>query len=144
MKRIERILVPIDFSPESLHAVDVARDLAAQTGATLRFATVLEVGDLRAALAAHLSGFRTDDDVHRALEQWIEENYARVDTSGASRTILRGIAEREILEEIERYAPQIVVMGSAGLARRLPLGSTTDYVLRHAAVPVLVVMRPPA
>lgn len=139
--RIERILVPVDFSPESLQAVEIARTLAAQSGAALRFVTVLEMGDLRAALAAHLSGFHTDEEVHRALEQWIEENYARIDTTGATREILRGIAERVILVEIAAYAPQIVVMGSAGLARRLPLGSTTDYVLRHSAVPVLVVMR---
>jgi nucleotide-binding universal stress UspA family protein len=140
--RIERILVPIDFSPESLRAVEVARALSEQSGAALRFVTVLEVGDLRAALDAHLSGFRTDEEVHRALEKWIDDNYARIDTAGATREILRGIAEREILNEIETYQPQIVVMGSAGLARRLPLGSTTDYVLRHSAVPVLVVMSP--
>ncbi|HEV2719682.1 MAG TPA: universal stress protein [Thermoanaerobaculia bacterium] len=139
MMLVERILVPIDFSPESLQGVEIARTLAAQTGAALRFVTVLEVGDLRAALAAHLSGFHTDEEVHRALERWVEENYARIDTSGATREIRRGIAEREILDAIAELAPQIVVMGSAGLARRLPLGSTTDYVLRHSAVPVLVV-----
>ncbi len=139
--RIERILVPIDFSAESLQAVDVARGLAAQTGASIRFVTVLEVGDLRAALAAHLSGFHTDDEVHAALERWIDENYARIGVSNEERRVRRGIAEREILAEIADYEPQIVAIGSAGLARALPIGSTTDYVLRHSAVPVLVVMR---
>lgn len=136
---LRRILVPIDFSPESLAAVKVARDLAEQTGARLRFVTVLDVSDLRAALKAHLSGFRTDDEVHRALETWIDDNYARIDRRGATRSIRRGIAESEIVAAIASYKPEMVVMGSSGLARAIPIGSTTEYVIRHARVPVLVV-----
>lgn len=136
---VRRILVPIDFSPESLAAVKVARDLADQTGARLRFVTVLDVGDLRAALKAHLSGFRTNDEVHDALTKWIDDNYKRIDRRGATRSIRRGIAEREIVAAIASYKPQIVVMGSSGLARALPLGSTTEYVIRNGGVPVLVV-----
>jgi len=139
---LRRILVPIDFSPESLAAVKVASDLAGQTGARLRFVTVLDVGDLRAALKAHLSGFRTDEEVHRALTKWIDDNYARIDRSGATHSIRRGIAEREIVAAIKSYKPQMVVMGSAGLARAIPIGSTTEYVIRNGGVPVLVVTGP--
>jgi nucleotide-binding universal stress UspA family protein len=138
---VRRILVPIDFSPESLAAVKVARGLADQTGARLRFVTVLDVGDLRAALKAHLSGFKTDDDVHRALKKWIDDNYAKIDLRGATRSIRRGIAEREIVAAIASYKPEIVVMGSRGLARAIPLGSTTEYVIRHGGAPVLVVTK---
>jgi len=136
---VRRILVPIDFSPESLAAVNVARDLADQTGARLRFVTVLDVSDLRAALKAHLSGFKTNEEVHGALAKWIDDNYKQIDRRGATRSIRRGIAEREIVAAIATYKPQIVVMGSRGLARAIPLGSTTEYVIRHGGVPVLVV-----
>lgn len=136
---IRRILVPIDFSPASLAAIRVARDLAEQTGARLRFVTVLDVSDLRAALKAHLSGFRSDDEVHRALAKWIDDNYARIDRRGATRDVRRGIAEREIVAAIKTYKPEIVVMGSSGLAHALPIGSTTEYVIRHSGRPVLVV-----
>lgn len=136
---IRRLLVPIDFSPESLRAVKVARDLATQTGARLRFVTVLDVSDLRAALRAQLSGFTTDTEVHAALLRWIQDHYAQIDMTGATRTIRRGIVEQEILAAIASYKPDLVVMGSAGLMHRLPLGSTTEYVIRESPVSVLVV-----
>ena len=140
---IRRILVPVDFSPESLRAAGIAHDIAEQTGARLRFLTVLDVGDLRAALHAQLSGFRTDEEVHLQLQRWIRRQYSAIDMRGATRTVRRGIAEKEIVAAIEGYRPDLVIMGSSGLMRRLPVGSTTEYVLRHSPVSVLVV-KPPA
>jgi nucleotide-binding universal stress UspA family protein len=136
---IRRILVPIDFSPESLRALEVARDLATQTGARLRFVTVLDVSDLRAALRADLSGFRTDEEVHGALVRWIRQQYAQIDMTGATRSVRRGVAEQEIVAAIRSYKPDMVVMGSAGLAHRFPLGSTTEAVIRSSPASVLVV-----
>ena len=142
---VERILVPIDFSPESLRAAAVAGDLAAQTGARIRFVTVLDVGDLRAALRVGLDQFRSEDDAHQRLRQWVNDRYATVQLPkgvASTRTIRRGIVEQEIVDAIRTYRPQLVVMGSRGLARRIPIGSRTEYVIRHAGVPVVVVPAP--
>jgi nucleotide-binding universal stress UspA family protein len=120
--------VPIDFSPESFAAAAFAGALAEQTGARIRFVTVLDVGDLRAALKAQLHGFTTEAEVHEALTGWIREQYAR-------------FAEEEIIAAIEKYRPQLVVMGSRGLSRRVSVGSKTAAVLRRSDVPVLVVRK---
>lgn len=139
---IRRLLVPVDFSPESLAAVKFAGELARQTAARIRLVTVLDVGDLRAALKARLYGFGTDAEVHRALAEWIREQYARIvlpPEVHAIRSVRRGEVEEEIVTAIEKYRPQLVVMGSRGLSRRLSIGSKTAAVLRRSPVPVLVV-----
>ncbi len=144
---VRRILVPIDFSPQSLVAAGVAGDLAKQLGARIRFLTVLDVSDLRAALKARLHGFHTDAEVHRALLRWIREQAARIAMPKGvafTHSIRRGIGETEILRAIRSYRPHLVVMGSSGLARRLPLGSKTAHVLRHSPVPVVVCPLKPA
>jgi nucleotide-binding universal stress UspA family protein len=142
---IRRILVPIDFSPESLAAAEVAVDLARQLGARVRVLTVLDIGDLRVALKQHLYDFKTDAEVHRAVRRWLREQSGRFvmpDDVPHTRSIRRGFVDDEILSVIRSYRPQVVVMGSRGLARRLSLGSTTAAVLRRCAVPVLVVKAP--
>lgn len=144
---VRRILVPIDFSPPSLEAAVVAGDLAAQLGARIRFLTVLDVSDLRAALKAHLHGFRTDAEVHRALLRWVREQWRQISMPEGvvfTHVIQRGIVETEIIRAIRSYRPQMVIMGSSGLARRVPIGSNTAHVLRLSPVPVLVCPVKPA
>ena len=138
---IRRILVPIDFSAQSLEAAKIAGALAKQLDARMRFLTVLDVSDLRAALKAQLHGFRSDAEVHRALLRWIRGQFAQVRVPPGvpfTHAIKRGIADAEILHAIYTYRPQIVVMGSRGLAHRIPVGSNTASVLRNSPVPVLV------
>ena len=109
--------------------------------------TVLDVGDLRAALKAGLDEFRSDDDARRRLQLWIRERYALIRLPKgvqSSRVVRRGIVEQEIVKAIRSDRPQLVVMGSRGLARRIPIGSRTEYVIRHAGVPVVVVPATPS
>ena len=137
-----RILVPIDFSSPALAAVEVAVSLAEQLGARVRVLTVLDVGDLRVALKAHLYAFKTDVEVRRAVRRWIDDRFAELRVPSdvdVTRAIRRGIVDQEIMSVIRGYRPQLVVMGSHGLCRRLPLGSTTATILRRSPVPVLVV-----
>ncbi|HSP17226.1 MAG TPA: universal stress protein [Thermoanaerobaculia bacterium] len=137
----QRILVPMDFSASARAATVVAGNLARQLDAAIRFVTVLDVSDLRVALKARLDRFATTADLHREVEEWVEKQYASLtvpDGVTSTRTIRRGFADQEILAEIAKYRPQLVVMGSSGLARRLPIGSKTAEVLRRSSVPVVV------
>jgi nucleotide-binding universal stress UspA family protein len=137
----KRILVPMDFSAHARHAAVVAGDLAKQLGARIRFITVLDVSDLRVALKARLHNFATSAELRAAVEKWVVAQYAAIEVrDGVSYThvVQRGIAEQQILAAIRSYRPHLVVMGSSGLARRLPVGSKTAEVLRRSSVPVLV------
>ena len=139
---IKRILCPVDFSDASCQAARYAADeLAPQLGAEIVWVTVLETSDIRVALDAGLYGFESDEDLHRKVEEWIAQQFARIDRGTNVRTtrdIRRGLPEREIVEAVTEHAPQLLVMGSNGIARRMPIGSKTEYVIRHCDVPVVV------
>jgi nucleotide-binding universal stress UspA family protein len=142
--RFQRLLVPMDFSPHARAATLVAANLARQLDAAIRFITVLDVSDLRVAVKARLQRFSTDAEVHRAVAQWVEDQYASLSIPAGVRwtkTIRRGFAEQQIVAEIARWRPHIVIMGSKGLAGRLPIGSKTAAVLRRSSVPVVVCPR---
>jgi nucleotide-binding universal stress UspA family protein len=140
---VKRILCPIDFSDAGCHAAEyTAKELAPQLHAEIVWLSVLEPTDIRVALDAGLYGFENDDSLHRQVEEWIDQQFARIDPGGGvptRRDIRRGIPEREILDAIREHTPDLIVMGSTGIAKRLPIGRKAEYVLRHSDVPVLLV-----
>ena len=141
---IKRIVVPVDFSDVSRRAARFAvNELAPQLGADVVFVAVLEVGDLRVAMSAGLHGFDTDEELRQKVREWVEEQFQLIESDNGSikaqRDIRRGIPEREIIEAIREHEADMVVMGSTGIARRTPLGSKTQSVIRHSQIPVLVI-----
>lgn len=144
---IKRVVVPVDFSEASIRGARYAVDeLAQQLGAEVIFVTVLELSDLRVAMSAGLHGFDNDEELHRQVETWIEEQFHRIESAQGSvkttRDIRRsGLPEREIVEAIREHHADLVVMGSVGIAKRFPFGSKAEYVIRHCDVP-LVLLRP--
>lgn len=135
---IRRIVVPIDFSEASTRAAHYAATELAPLGAEVVLVTVLEVSDLRVAMKAGLHGFDNDDELREQVEQWLEEQFAKF-PAATRREVRRGIVEREIVEAIREHEADLVVMGAVGIARRIPIGSKAEYVLRHVDVPLLLV-----
>jgi nucleotide-binding universal stress UspA family protein len=141
---IKQILVPVDFSAAACAAARYAvEEIAPQLGAAVTFVTVLEVSDLRVAMSAGLHGFEDDEDVRQKVSAWIEAQFARIESPAgavkATRDVRRGLPERELLEAIQEHAADLIVMGTQGITRRLPIGSKAQYVLKHTRVPVLLV-----
>lgn len=141
---IKRIVVPVDFSPNSCAAARYAvEELAPQLDAEVTFVTVLEVGDLRVAMSAGLHGFENDEDVRRQVDEWIEQQFARIasvtDAVKAKRDVRRGIPEREILDAIRGHQADLVVMGSHGMGARAPMGTKAEHVLKHGRVPLMLI-----
>jgi nucleotide-binding universal stress UspA family protein len=141
---IERIVVPVDFSEASCRAARYAvEQLAPPFGAEVIFVSVLEPSDLRVAMSAGLHGFDTDEDLRKQVHDWIEEQFRRIESSGdavkARRDLRRGLPEREIVEAIHEHHADLVVMGAAGIGKRLPMGSKPEYILRHVDVPLLLI-----
>jgi nucleotide-binding universal stress UspA family protein len=139
---IKRILLPVDFSETSQRAARWGIDLASQLAAEVLVVIVLDVGDLRVAMDAGLHSFEDDEDVKKKVHEWIDAEYAKIvppGTPNVRREVRRGIVEKEIVTTLTQYQPDLVVMGSVGITRRLPLGSKTEYVMRHTEVPVTVV-----
>jgi nucleotide-binding universal stress UspA family protein len=135
---IRRVVVPIDFSAAACAAAHYATTELAPIGAEIVLVTVLETSDLRIAMNAGLHGFENDDQLHAKVEQWLAEQFAKVPGT-ARRDVRRGIVERELVEAVQEHHADLVVMGAVGIAKRFPMGSKAEYVLRHVDVPLLLV-----
>ncbi len=137
-----RILVPLDFSFSSLHALRVAAALAEQSGARLSLLNVIEPNPY----AVGLEGgplVMPDQVFARNAKAQLPRIAQRFVPAAVRVTHLVGYgrAANVIVETAEEKEIDLIVLsthGHTGLERLL-LGSTTEHVVRHAHCPVLVV-----
>jgi nucleotide-binding universal stress UspA family protein len=151
MTRFQTVLVATDGTNDSEGAVEAALDLAHDTGAKLLVLTVVPEGTTEDA--------ETDDEADsrrsssREEDEEITEAQERTDTvldhAGewgveAQSIIWEGDPGETIIAAAEAEGADIIVMGTTGRGGvgRMLMGSTSDYVVRNATVPVMVV-RPP-
>jgi len=141
--RALRFLVAIDFSPESKLAYEVARDLAARTGASLTLAHVRPYSDVGAAVAEDRGDLVKKKT--RALAAGLRTHYAERFCSIARGTgkvrhlLLRGKPSLELRREA-RKGYDLLVIGSRGRGRIAAalLGSTVRELLASCPIPVVV------
>jgi nucleotide-binding universal stress UspA family protein len=138
-----KILVPVDGSETSLHALDGAVDFALGTRAEIVLCHVVnlaEVAILSGGEAQLLPGCL--EELQSQGKAILDEAAARV--AGRVPVTTRS-ADGEPVEEIERFAaeiqPEFIVIGSHGRSGigRAVLGSVAEGVMRIAPVPVIVI-----
>jgi universal stress protein A len=141
---IKRVLVPIDFSDCSVHALDYALALAERFEAKVILLHVVEP----AAYSDHyLSGPAAVDETNQNLlqagrERLDEVNKKRVAHRVGSEALVRiGRAHSEIPDTAKAMAADLIVLGTHGYTglRHVLLGSTAERVVRQAPCPVLTV-----
>ena len=148
MIELTRILVPVDFSDHSQHAVAYAVGIARWYGAGITALHVfvngpaanvipslypvapapVSLGSIRDALTTHMRGFVGAAAAHDVPIEVAVEEAPNV--------------TREILVQAEALKADLIVMGTHGrsVLERFMLGSTTERVLRRATTcPVMVV-----
>jgi nucleotide-binding universal stress UspA family protein len=143
--KIERILVPIDFSEASIEGLEAAADLAERTGAVL---DVLHVWEEPAALGTAAFAFISsapDSHLRSAYERTGERLRRSISGTAGRVTLLPdlevGTPWRTICEVAKARGADLIVMGThtrRGLAHALS-SHVAEKVLRHAACPVLAV-----
>lgn len=137
----ERILVPIDGSPASMHAVEWAIELSRAADAEL---TILMVIDYDAHISAFeqvsMSGYLPAElkvAAYRFLAELMHEiprsvrAHTRVEEGDPAEVMVAVAAEEE---------SHLIVMGSRGFgtSERIAFGSVSTHVTRHAHCPVLL------
>jgi nucleotide-binding universal stress UspA family protein len=136
--KISRILVAVDFSESSLHALRHAASLAATHNASL---TVLHVGE-----PLHPDWFFDTTRIQTELIQ--KADAALKDAAGKfcegikSKTEMRfGHPVETIVEASDKMNADVIVIGTHGHTgvKRALLGSVAERVARHASRPVLIV-----
>lgn len=145
--RIKKILVPIDFSDCSLQALSYAKAFAREFGAALfLFHAVHPVYPV-----ANDEFTRYDLPLlMRQLEKTAEKqirSFARNSSCAGipTKTFLKiGHPPREICEFAKRRGTDLIITSTHGRTgfRHVLVGSTAEYVVRHAECPVLIVPNP--
>lgn len=142
---MQTILVPLDGSPLSEHALVPAIMLARCSGAALVLAHVHQLAVPAIVMAGEVAFDPTLDAYLRDEERlYLEGMLARVGAvySGAVRCdMLEAPVAGALIDHVRTMNADLVVMsthGRGGLARAW-LGSTTDRMIRQSPVPVLVV-----
>jgi nucleotide-binding universal stress UspA family protein len=141
------ILCPVDFSPAALQAVGFAVDLARRANASVTFLQAIEW------LAEEEPGepprFNVPEfrlylmqDAEEQLNALIAQQ-PRVGR-GCKAAVVAGRAHREILRSAAENGASLIVMGAQGRGgpALMPLGSTTQQVVRAASCPVLTIRAP--
>ncbi|MEM0168688.1 MAG: universal stress protein [Metallosphaera sp.] len=137
----ENILVPIDGSPHSYKALELAIDLAKRYGSVIY---VIEVVD---ETIFYGSGVLPPLEAVKSLEKKAKEDVSKalkeVEKSGirAAGETLEGDPATVILDYVSKNPISLVVIGSRGLSKlkRVLLGSVSSRVVQEAKVPVLIV-----
>jgi nucleotide-binding universal stress UspA family protein len=141
--KIEKILVPLDFSPASVEALDYAVSMAKQFHAAIHLVHVYPPDEASSAGAGHLL-FEAAETIERLNEELTGIHRKHVPTFRPENCHIRG---GRPYEEIVRVAREIgadlIVLSTRGHSglKHLLLGSTAERVVRGAPRPVLVVRK---
>ncbi len=143
------VLVPLDGSRFAEAALPIAKRLVERAGGRLYLATADQPslamaggGEITTAFAALGDECRLDD------ESYLVRTAAELGTVGEGTvraSVVDGPAGEAICEEAGRIGADLIVMATHGrnAMDRAWLGSVADYVVRHAARPVLLVKPQP-
>ncbi len=135
------VLCPVDFSDHCRLALGLGARLARASGARL---SIVYVNDPLLAAAAVVTydeqamARQTDDELRSFLSSAVGADPLSGDVHIE---VAEGQPADQIVSAAERLGADVIVMSTQGVtgARTLFFGSTTEGVLKHARIPVLVV-----
>jgi len=130
-----RVGVAYNGSPESRRALDTARELAAQTGASVH---ALEVVSIPSIAYTGVIAPALGDGIDLMLRDANARMHGLADAEGRA---VYGLAGEELAAFGDEVDLLIVGSRSYGPLKRLVLGSTSDYLQRHARCALLVLPR---
>jgi len=141
---LQRVLIAIDFSSASAAALAVAREHC--PGAARRLLYVMKPSDVaQPSAAGAFSGAgaspltakemrsSAEDKARARLGEWADED--------EEVAVAVGSAPEEISRHAEEWGADIIVMGTRGRSQiaNMLSGSATEWLVRNARLPVLVV-----
>jgi universal stress protein A len=144
MISIQGVLVPVDFSKESVLAAKFAASMAREYKTKLYVLHVIE------PLPSYIYNY-LPDDVAKNTRQQVKEDLAAVIPAGVKKDLqvvemVEGGAPARhlIVEKAKELGVDVIVIathGRTGLSHVL-LGSVAEHVIRHAPCPVFVIRNP--
>lgn len=142
--RLERLLVPIDFSDCSLDALEYAAIVAKQAKASIELVHVLE--PVSYGLDFTLGHSEERERKREWVKKHLQELSAALSAAGVPvKSHLRGgLPSDTILDDVRALPCDLIVMGTHGRRglSHVMAGSVAEAVLRRAQCPVLTVRSP--
>ena len=140
---LRRILVPIDFSPESLKTLHFAKLLATRFGARLHLIHVVSPGVIYSPRPVMVPPAFSEEAIAARAWQRMKELLEELSLSARSNpcTVRSGTTVNEINAAARKIDADLIAIGTRGFTglKRILIGSTTERVVRQAPCPVLVV-----
>ena len=138
----EKVMAAIDFSPNSVAALETAAAFAAMLNAELRAVHVVEIAPIPVCYADAAPPEIDFSAFERAAETNLEEQVAALSLpdSMTSIEVRRGYAPDRLAQAAQDWGATLMVAGCRGLTglSHLILGSTTDRLVRQITCPLLV------
>jgi nucleotide-binding universal stress UspA family protein len=143
---IKRILVPLDFSANSVRALNYAQGLATKFDAAIHLVHVCEVPSMMTASMDAYAIAYTDWAQRLGEEAEIQLNReaARLRDVRVTTEVLFGNAATAIIDAARTNQADLIVMGTHGhgAVMHMVMGNVAERVVRGAACPVLTVREP--
>ncbi|MCB0485411.1 MAG: universal stress protein [Flavobacteriaceae bacterium] len=142
---MKKILVPIDFSEQAIHACKVAASIAKKTNSEIILLHMLDVpsGSVDPADSGNLSGGGQTIFYLKSISKKFNELKASpfFEDVTVSDKVLFHKAFEGVIEESKKNDVDLIVMGSQGATglKEMLVGSNTEKVVRLSHIPVLVI-----
>ena len=136
----KNVVVPVDFSGESVHAIQVAAEIAGDAKAVHLVNVLFPLDSVSPGV---VWGEVTDENRERQVRESFDKLIAENNFSGVNVTVRFGNPGLEIAEFADEIGAELIVIPSHGYhgVKRLILGSVAERVIRHAHCSVLVLRR---
>ena len=145
--KINKILLPTDFTEGALAAMTYAAEMAKSYGAGLCLLHVIY--DMSANTGLHVPHISLDamyEEMQKVAEREITNFGAaiREGLNDVETEVIRGVPYEEILKFARENAIDLIIMGTHGRSGldRVIFGSTAEKVVRYSDCPVLTVRTP--
>ena len=145
MKPFKRILVPIDYSPHSSEAIQVAMDLARRYEASIQLVHVYQPVDFGLPEGFMSYAPIQETELISALTKKLEDEQKTAQNIAPSilvtSKLLHGVVASQIVKLAREDRCDLIVMGTHGRTgiSHVVMGSVAEKVLRTSPCPVLSV-----
>jgi universal stress protein A len=139
--KIDKILVPVDFSKHSVAAMELAKQYAEAFDAEVQlihvFSDVIALAPPYGPPVPTNFGMKIERSAAEHFEKWRKE-HCPSDMKVTVR-IRRGDPSSQIVELAQEAGVDLIIMGTRGLTglRHVVLGSVAERTVRHAPCPVV-------
>ena len=138
---MNHLLVALDFSKFSSIVENVAYTLAKKINATVILVTIVDKAiDYEPVNTGQVFTDIWEESLRMANENLNKVKIAHPDVETSIISFL-GDPDQDIIDLAVKYKAQFIVIGTHGRSglTKLIMGSTAEFVIRHATIPVIVV-----